>query len=95
MELNPHQLVEELLLLSHEYSKLAGAWADCIAYQAQHFNEKRVNFKSDNACQKAFDFTEKGIEMQVIKAKLKSKEKRMSAIRTAVRLAEVEARNLM
>ena len=93
--MNPHQLVEELLNLTHEYSKLAEAWADCIAYQAQFFNEKRQDYKSDNACQKAFDFTERGISMQVIKAKLKSKEKRMSAIRTAVRLAEVEARNIL
>ena len=95
MEKTPHELVEELLVLTHEFSRLSEMWAESIKKQADFFHENRINYKSDNACQKDFDRTDNGVQMQIIKAKLKSKEKRMSAIRTAVRLAESEARNLM
>lgn len=90
----PNEYIEELELLTHQFAKLSEAWADLITYQAQFFGEHRHEHKSDNACQKAFDRSEKGIEMQIVKAKLKSKQQQMSTIRTALRLLDTQARNL-
>ena len=92
--LTPHEYIDQLENITHQFSKLSEAWADLITYQAQYFGEHRHEHKSDNACQKAFDRSEKGIEMQVVRAKLKSKEKSMSTIKTALRLLDLEARNI-
>jgi len=91
----PNEYIDELERTTHQFSQLSEMWADLITYQAQYFGEHRYEHKSDNACQKAFDRSEKGIEMQVCKAKLKSKEKQMSTIKTALRLLDTQARNLM
>ena len=91
----PNEYIDELERLTDQFVKLSSLWADLMTYQAQYFNFRRDEFKSDNACQKSFDLTEKGIEMQVVKAKLKSKEKQMSTIKTALRLLDTQARNLM
>lgn len=90
----PHAYIDELELLTDQFSKLSEKWADLITYQASYFGEHRSAHKSDNACQKAFERTEKGIELAICKAKLKSKEKQMSTIKTALRLLDLEARNI-
>lgn len=91
----PREYLQELETATDHFSRLSEHWADLITYQAQYFGEHRAEHKSDNATQKAFDRTEKGIEMQVVKAKLKSKEKQISTIKTAMRLLETEARNII
>jgi hypothetical protein len=90
----PNEYIDELENLTYQFSKLSEMWADLIVYQANYFGEHRKEYSSDNACQKGFDRSEKGIEMQVCKAKLKSKEKQMSTIKTALRLLDTQARNL-
>ena len=91
----PNEYIDELESLTHQFSKLSEHWADLITYQAEYYNEHRKEHKSDTAVQRAFERTDKGIEMQVTKAKLKSKEKQMSTIKTALRLQDTQARNLM
>lgn len=91
----PREYLEEIERRTHAYSKLTEEWAKYVVLQAKFFNENRDKYKSDNACQKAFDLTEDGISMQVVKAKLKSNEKQISACKTAMRLLETEAKNLM
>lgn len=91
----PQELIVELESLTDQFSKLSEMWADLVREQADYYHKYRAEHKSDTAVQKAFDRTEKGIEMQVCKAKLRSKEKRMSFIKTALRLMETEARNLL
>lgn len=93
MEKTPRQYAKELMVLSDEYSKLSALYADCIKDQAKFFHENRDKHKSDNATQKAFELTERGIVMTVAKLKLKSKEKEMSSIKTMLRLLETEAKN--
>lgn len=94
MEKTPHQIAYERVELSEEYSRYSGMLADYIKKQADFFNENRDNYKSDNATQKAFDASEDGVQMTIIKLKLKSIEKKMSAYNTLLRLAENEAKNL-
>jgi hypothetical protein len=90
----PRQYIDELETITEHYSKLTERYADLTVKQAEFFNKRRQDFKSDNQCQKAFDLTEEGIEMQVVKSKIKSKEKHISTIKTALRLLENEAKNL-
>lgn len=90
----PHELSEERLELAEHYAKASELFAYYIKKQADFFNENRKDYKSDNATQKAFEATEDGVNMVVTKLKLKSIEKRMSALNTHLRLLENEAKNL-
>jgi len=90
----PHELSDSLMDLSEQYSRYSGEFAEKIKLQADFFNTFRENYKSDNATQKAFDATQDGVRMTIIKLKLKALEKQMSAIRTHLRLLENEAKNL-
>lgn len=92
--LTPHEMSDRRIELSEEYSRYAGEFANHIKLQADFFNTFRENYKSDNATQKAFDATEAGVRMAILKLKLKSIEKTMSALNTALRLAENESKNL-
>lgn len=94
MEKTPRQLAEERIVLSEEYARYSGQYAELLKIQADYFNKERGNHKSDNATQKSFDSTEDGVRMHIIKQKLKSIEKKMSAINTLLRLLENEAKNL-
>lgn len=80
--------------LSADYSAYAGEYAAHIKVQADHFNANRGNFKSDNATQKAFDATKEGVNLVILKLKLKTIEKDMSAIKTHLRLMENESKNI-
>lgn len=91
----PREYIDELETLTDQYSKLNEYWASLMKVQADFFEVYRESYKSDNACQKAFDRTNDGVQMQITKAKIKSHEKKMSTIKTALRLLDSEARNLL
>lgn len=90
----PHEMSEKRLSLAEEYSRYSGEYAKLVKIQADHFNTFRGEFKSDNACQKSFDVTPEGVQMVILKMKLKSIEKTMSALNTHLRLLENEAHNI-
>lgn len=92
--MTPHQISEKRLLLAEEYSRYSGEYAQLVTVQAQFFNENREKHKSDTATFKAFDVTDDGVKMTILKLKLKSIEKSMSAYNTHLRLLENEAKNL-
>lgn len=92
--LTPHEMADKRIELSEEYSRYAGEYAQHVKLQADYFNTFRDQYKSDNATQKAFDATNDGVRMVILKLKLKTIEKQMSALNTALRLAENEAKNL-
>lgn len=94
MTKSPHELAEERITLAEEYSRYSGEYARHIKLQAMYFNANRVNHKSDTACQHAFDVTEDGVNLVVLKLKLKSIEKKLSATATMLRLMENEAKSL-
>lgn len=91
----PQEYFDSLEKLTDEFAKLSAIFADLKVYEAQYFGEHRHEFKSDNACEKSFRRTEKGIEMEVVKMKLKSKEKQMSTCKTGLRLLDTQARNII
>lgn len=90
----PHELANDLMLLAEQFSRYSGEYAEHIKIQADFCNAHREAYKSDTATQRAFDSTDSGVKMAVLKMKLKALEKKMSAIRTFLRHAEVEAKNL-
>lgn len=92
--MTPREISQKRLDLSEEYSRYSGEYAQHIKLQADFFNTQRVNYKSDTATQRAFDSTEQGVRMSILKLKIKSIEKEMSALNTHLRLLENEARNI-
>jgi hypothetical protein len=90
----PHELADERIYLAEEYSRYSGEYARHIKLQAAYFNANRGSHKSDTACQHAFDVTDEGVTLVVLKLKLKSIEKRLSATATMLRLCENEAKSL-
>ena len=91
---NPHQIAEDRVTMAEEYSRYSGQFADFIRKQAKFFVENRGNHKSDTSCQRSFELTEDGVQMTIVKLKLKALEKQMSASNTMLRLLENEAKNL-
>lgn len=90
----PRQLSNELMKLSDQFSKLSEAFAGYLKVQADYFVTNRPNHKSDTSTQRAFETTEAGVNMSVLRVKIKSNEKKMSAIKTRLRLLETEGRNI-
>lgn len=90
----PHEYAEDLMTLAEEFSRYSGEYAQCIKLQADFCNASKSDYKSDTATQRAFEGTTEGVKMSVLKMKLKALEKQMSAIRTYLRHAEIEAKNL-
>lgn len=94
MQKTPHQLAEERVGMAEEYSKYSGLFAELIKHRAEHFKEQREKHKSDTAVERAWERTEQGVQMTIIKLKLKALEKQMSASNTMLRLLENEAKSL-
>lgn len=88
----PRQLAEKRLLLSEEFSKYSGILASLLKKQAEYYNAHRPDFKSDTAVQRAFDVTEDGVTLNVVKLKLKSLQMEMSAIKTMLDTLTEEAK---
>ncbi len=90
----PHQLAEERMGMAEEYSRYSGLFAEMIKHRAEHYKLHRPNVKSDTACEREWENTEQGVQMTIIKLKLKALEKQMSASNTMLRLMENEAKSL-
>ena len=94
MTKTPHQLADERIGLAEEYSRYSGILAELIKKRAEHYRDKRPNFKSDLAVEREWENTEVGTQMTIIKMKLKTIEKKLSATATMLRLLENESKNL-
>jgi len=87
----PRQLCDEKLKLSEEYSRYSGYLINSIKEQADFFNTNRESYTSDKACERAFEASEGGIKLLTVKQKLKTIEKKMSAISSSLEVAKNEA----
>lgn len=94
MNKTPHQLADERIGLANEYSRYSGMFAELIKKRAEHFKLERSNYNSDTATERAWERTQDGTQMSIIKLKLKSIEKQLSATNTMLRLMENEAKSL-
>lgn len=91
---SPHQIAEERVGMAEEYSRYSGMFADLIKKRADHFKTERPNHKSDTAVERAWEQIPDGVQMTILKLKLKALEKQMSASNTMLRLLENESKNL-
>lgn len=90
---SPHLLAEYRVRLSGYYATLSELLAAILAEKPLLWNEMRPNYKSDTACDRALEATDKGIEEMRLKLRLKSLEKMMSSITTLINVANAEAKN--
>lgn len=90
----PHQLAEERLELSQQYSMYSGELAQLIKSEAEYYNANRANFKSDTAVKRAFEVTPDGVKITIVKLKLKALQMQMSSIKTMLETLTEEARGL-
>lgn len=93
MELNPHAIAEERLTLAGEYSRKSEELGNILEVKAAIWNELRKDFKSDTACDRAYDATPRGIEEMKLRLRLKAIEKELSAMRSYLDVLNGEARN--
>lgn len=93
--MNPEALSEELLELSNTYGTLSDELSEILEAKPKLWLSIRAQTKSDTSAERAWEATESGVRETVVKLKLKAIEKRMSALRTRLRVMDAEARNLM
>lgn len=94
MQKTPHALAEERISMAEEYSRYSGLYAEMIKHRAEHYKTHRPYFKSDTAAQRDWEMSEQGVQMEIIKMKLKTIEKKLSATATMLRLLENESKGL-
>jgi len=94
MNKSPHVLADELMGLSEQYSKYSGELAKLTKVEGEYYKATRPHVKSDTAVLRQFQTTEEGIQMVIVKLKLKSLEKQMSATKVFIEVAGNEARGL-
>lgn len=90
----PHQAAEDLSVLAGEYAWLLGQLEDILVRKPEKWNGMRDKFKSDTACERAWENTEDGINESGLRLREKSVGKMMSALKTIIRLNESESHNL-
>lgn len=91
---NPHESAEDLAILAGEYAYIMGEWEQILQRKAATWNALRAPLKSDSACDKAWESTPDGIKESSLRLRSKSTEKMMSALKSLIRIAENEIRNL-
>jgi hypothetical protein len=91
---SPHQAAEDLSILSGEYAWVMGQLEIILQNKPHVWTSMRKEFKSDTACERAWQATELGVNEMGLRLREKSIGKMMSALKTLIRLAENESKNL-
>jgi len=89
----PKQLAEERLIIADQYAKLGERKVQLKRLRAKHYDDYREDYTSDAGVKRAWERTEEGLELMEIKEKMKSKDHKMSALFTMIKVMESEARN--
>lgn len=91
---DPGTLAEYRVTLSHKYGEASDRLEACEKLFAEWWSEHRENYKSDAACERAFDKTEVGQEKRHWDLQRKKIDRMSSAIKTLIEVRTNEARNL-
>ena len=89
----PRKIAEDILLLASDYGKLGERYNELNGLYAMWWQTSRPDYKSDKSAEKAWDLTKEGQEMAEVRLKMKVKEKKMSALKTFLRVLSDESRN--
>lgn len=90
---NPHLSANDLAVLAGEYAFVMGQLEMILQRKPAIWSEMRKNFKSDTACERAWEATADGMNEAGLRLRAKSVEKMMSALKSLLRIAEGEAKN--
>ena len=90
---NPHEAANDLAVLAGEYAYAIGQLEIILQRKPAIWNELRKNFKSDTACERAWQGTKDGLEEVSLRLREKALGRMISGLRTLVRIATEEARN--
>lgn len=90
----PGRLAELRVVLSSKYAHATNEYEKVLIQKPKIWNEMRGDFKSDTACERAWEATELGVEERHWKFQIRKVERMMSAIKTMIDVKTGEARNL-
>lgn len=92
---SPHECARDLAVLAGEYSYALGRWEAILQRKPAMWSEMRKSFKSDTSCERAWEATSDGMAESGLRLRSRSIERMMSALKSLIRIAESESRNLM
>ena len=92
---NPHDCASDLAILAGEYAFIMGQWEVILQRKPAIWSEMRKSFESDKACDRSWEATKDGLDEGGLRLRAKTVEKMMSALKSLIRLAENESKNLM
>lgn len=92
--MTPQEAADKMLALSEKQSRYSDAYATLEERKLRHFSQNRENYKSDKACETAWQATEDGIKHMRLHLELKKLAKELSVLKTFLRHEENKARNL-
>lgn len=90
----PSRLAELRVILSGKYAQATNNYEEVLLKKPVIWNELRPDFKSDTACERAWEATELGISERHWKFQIKKIERMMSAIKTLITVKTTEAYNI-
>lgn len=90
---NPSRLAELRVILSHKYGTATDNLEACETLFIEWWGEHRENYKSDAACERAFDKTEAGQQRRHWDLTRKKIDRMSSSIKTLIEVKTAEARN--
>ncbi len=91
---DPHTCAEYVGSLSGELSFYLAQLAELEKNKAADWLAMRKDYKSDTATDRAWEKTEKGIEAEWYKSRIKRISVLLTGLKTLIRMAENEQRNL-
>lgn len=90
---SPNEIADERLQLAYDHSLQGERLVKIKKMKAEMWPKLRVNCKSDTQADRAWDATPEGLEEMELRMSMKSKELRMSALKTKIDVLNSEARN--
>lgn len=90
----PGRLAELRVLLSAKYAAATNEYEKVLVAKPSIWNALRGDFKSDTACERAWEATELGVAERHWKFQIRKIERMMSAIKTMIDVRTGEARNM-
>ena len=92
-ENNPSRLAELRVVLSHKYGEATDRLEAAETLFAEWWSEHREDYKSDAACERAFDKTEIGQQRRHWDLQRKKIDRMSSSIKTLIEVKTAEARS--
>lgn len=91
---NPSACADDRAILSGEYAWICSQLETLLSRKPAIWNTLRPNFKSDTACERAYEQLQDGIDEMGLKLRQKSCEKMMQGLSGLIKIAEGESKNI-